>query len=325
MEPLMKSRLLASLFLIPLTISVLHADVTLRYRMEVKMNPSLPAPLVAAAMKGIESAAPQDMALSFRNGKGYSSSSAGFNSFTDFTAGEVTLLDTAGKRYSKLKSDQFAASLAGAMPQIPADATNVLASMKTHVSPARLTGRTAVIEGVEAEEHEIVFSMDGPAMPNMPPAPMMKMVMQLWTAKQSEVLRVPAIRELTGYTLYAYATTNPMASVEGMLKQLPGFSDAIESLTKEMQNGTPMLRMHIDQFMPAIAAMMRQMPAGANNPFGANFDADAPLMQMNEEAVELSSAPVLDSLFQIPAGYQEAPAADLIKSMFAKSTAAVKP
>jgi hypothetical protein len=47
-------------------------------------------------------------------------------------------------------------------------------------------------------------------------------------------------------------------------------------------------------------------------------------MQMNQEVAELSAAPVPDSVFQIPEGYQEAPAADLIKTLLTKSQAAAK-
>jgi hypothetical protein len=98
-----------------------------------------------------------------------------------------------------------------------------------------------------------------------------------------------------------------------MMKQLPGFSDGFEPLMKEMQKGTTVLRMHIDMFMPGMAAMLKQMPAA---------DPDAPFMQMNQEVVELSTAPVPDSVFQIPEGYQEAPAGELVKGLLAKSQAA---
>jgi hypothetical protein len=76
-------------------------------------------------------------------------------------------------------------------------------------------------------------------------------------------------------------------------------------------------------FMPAMAAMLQRMPAGGN-PSGASIDPNEPFMQMNQEVVEISSAPVPDSVFQIPEGYQEAPASDLIKGLLAKSQAAAK-
>jgi TonB family protein len=144
--------------------------------------------------------------------------------------------------------------------------------------------------------------------------------MQLWTAKPGEVLRVPAIRELAGYSLWSYATMNPIAGVETLMEELPGAANAFAPLTKEMR-GAQMLRVHIDMFMPAIAAAFERLPAGSN-PLGAGFDPNAPLLQIDQEAVELSSEPVSDSFFQVPEGYQEAAVSDLIKGMLAKSQTA---
>ena len=306
-------RAFASVFLMSLTLSVVHADVTLRYKMEVKANPALPAQMAARAL-------PQESLLRLKGGKGFSSS-MGFNSIIDFATKEITLLDTATKRYAKMTSDQFAEEMARAMPEMPAQARAAMSSMKADVSPARLTGRTAIIQGVEAEEREIAMSVGGPAMPNMPSGPMVKMVMQLWSAKPGEAVRVPAIRELTGYSLWSYATMNPTAFVGKTMNQLPGFSDVFENLLKEMQKGTTVLRMHMEMFMPAMAAMLARMPAGSN-PSGASFDPNEPFMQMNQEVAELSAAP--DSVFQVPEDYQEAPAGDLIKGLLAKSQAAAK-
>jgi hypothetical protein len=301
--------------------AALYADVTLRYKTETKMNPNLPAAM-AAGMNGMGVATSQDSVIQLKGGKGLYTA-AGFNSIVDFTTQEMTLLDATGGRYAKVTADQLGDALAGAMPKIPAEASAIMASMKTDVSPAKVTGRTAVIQGVEAEEREIVISIGGPAIPNMPAGPLVRMVMQMWTAKPGEVLRIPAIRELTGYSLWSYATMNPTAGIEGMMKLMPGLADTVTPLMKEMQKGTTILRTHVEMFMPMMAAMLKQMPAGAN-PTGGSLDPDAPLMQMNTEAVELSSATVPDSVFQIPEGYREAPASDVVKTMFAKFQPAVK-
>ncbi len=307
-------RTFASIFPLALTLSVAHADVTLRYKMEIKTNSALPAQMARVM--------PQETVLRLKGGKGFSTS-MGFNSIIDFTTKEITLLDTAGKRYAKLPYDQYGEEVARAMPEMPAEARANMPSMKADISPARVTGRTAVIQGVEAEEREIVVSVEGPALPNMPAGPMVKMVMQLWSAKPGEVMRVPAIRELTGYSLWSYATMNPAASMGKAMKQFPGFSDVFDPLMKEMMKGATVLRMHMDMFMPAMAAMLQRMPAGSH-PSGASFDPNEPFMQMNQEVAELSTAPVPDSVFQIPEGYQEAPASDLIKGLLAKSQAAAK-
>ena len=291
-------RTFASIFPLALTLSVAHADVTLRYKMEIKTNSSLPAQMARVM--------PQETVLRLKGGKGFSTS-MGFNSIIDFTTKEITLLDTAGKRYAKLPYDQYGEEVARAMPEMPAEARAVMPSMKTDVSPARVTGRTAVIQGVEAEEREISVSVEGPAMPNMPSGPMVKLVIHLWSAKPGEVMRVPAIRELTGYSLWSYATMNPAASMGKAMKQIPGFADIFEPLMKEMMKGATVLRVHMDMFMPVMAAMLQRMPAGSN-PSGASIDPNEPFMQMNQEVVELSTAPVPDSVFQIPEGYQEAAA-----------------
>jgi hypothetical protein len=303
-------RAFAFVFLIPLTLPVLHADVTLRYKTEIKMNATLPAQMTAA-LGGADSLIPKDRVLRLKDGKGYSTA-AGYNSITDFTTQEITLLDDTTSRYAKLKASQLSGALVGAAPKLPAEASALMASLKTEVSPVRVTGRTAVIQGVETEEREIVISVAGPAMPNVPAGPMVRMVMQMWTAKPGEVLRVPAIRELTGYSLWSWTTMNPISGMEGMMKQVPGFADILEPLMTEMQKGTTLMRTHMDMFMPAMAAMLKQLPGGAS------FDPDTPLMQMNQEAVELSTAPVPGSVFQIPEGFHEADASDLIQGVFSR-------
>jgi hypothetical protein len=310
-------RAFASALLVPLTLSVVYADVTVRYKMEVKMNPALPAGMAAGVMKAL----PQESVLRLKGGKGWSSAALGYDSIVDFTTREITLLDAAGKRYAKTTYDRFSEEMAAAMPEMPAQARGAAASMKTDVSPAKLTGRTTVIQGVEAEEREIVVSVEGPPTQNMPPGPTVRMLMQFWTAKAGEVMRVPAIRELTGYSLWSYATMNPAAAMGKMMKQFPG-SDAFEPLMKEMQQGTTVLRIHMDVFMPTMAAMLQRVPAG-NRSIHA-IDPSTPFMQMDQEVAEISTAPVPDRVFQIPEGFQEAAASELIKGMVAKSRAAAR-
>jgi TonB family protein len=311
-------RALASLMPMLLPFSVLRADVTLRYKTEVKMNPTLPAQM-AATTQGLGSVQSHEIVLRLKGGKGFSESPA-FSSILDFTTKEITYLDTAGKRYAKLAYGQYLDEVARATAEMPAAARAAVASTKVDVSPVRATGRTSVIQGVEVEEREVVFSLEAPAAPNMPAGPAVRMVMQLWTAKPGEVLRVPAIRELAGYSLWSYTTMNPVAGVETLMKPWPGFAAAFGPLMKELQ-GAHALRAHIDMFMPAITAALERLPAGSH-PLGAGFDPNAPLIQMDEEVVELSSDPVPDSFFQIPEGYQEAPIADLLKGMAAKTQTA---
>jgi hypothetical protein len=308
----MTTRRLTPLLLLPFTVSVLSADVTLRYKTEMTMNMSLPGGASKAAQGAMNAALPHDVTLLEKDGKTFSSFNT-FNAITDFNTKQTVLLDTAGKRYAKIDAEKLAAEMAGAMPQMPAAANALPGSMKMNASAPSATGRTAVIQGIEAEEQEFVLTMDGPPIPGLPPGPMMREVLQLWFAKPGEVLRVPAIRELTGYAMWSAATTNPAGQLEAMFKQFPGGSDLLAGLVKNMQHGV-MLRMHVEMFMPSMAEMLRQIPA-EDNPGAAAFDPDAPLMQMNQEAVEISSASIPASQFEIPEGFQEVAIADLIKDM----------
>jgi hypothetical protein len=119
-------RAFASAFLLPLTLSVANADVTLRYKMEIKANPTLAAQKAAGAMS-LESVD------RYKGGKGFSAV-LGFNSIVDFTTKEVTVLDTAGKRYAKVTARQLGEEMGRAMLAMPAQARASTAPVKADVA-----------------------------------------------------------------------------------------------------------------------------------------------------------------------------------------------
>jgi len=303
------------ILLASIALPALDADVTTRYNTEITINPAVSA-LAASAKKGANWSAPQEMTLRLKGVKGFSSA-MGVESIIDFGTKEMTILDPSSMRYAKMTSEQFADELVKALPQMSAATSAALASVTPSVSPASLTGRTAVIQGVEAEEREMVVSMEGPAIPNAPAGLAVRMVMQIWAAKSSEATRVPAIRELTAHSLESFANMNPMANLERVMKQLPGFGDSLEPFLKETQNGTVILRMHIDLFIPAMAAIMKRMAADG-------LDEGAPFAQVNQELVELSTEPIPDSAFQIPEGYREVSSSELVQAVLAKTKAALQ-
>jgi hypothetical protein len=301
----------------------LQADVTVRYKTDIQMNSSLPPAITQQATQGMMNGSiPTDISMQLKGGKGYSSAGIA-TAIVDFTKQEITLIDKDGKRYATVGVNDLADQMMAAMPVIPDQAKAMMASMKSHFA-SKTTGATATIAGVESEERQAELTIDAPAMPNVPEGPMMRMVMHIWTAKQSEVMKNAAIRELTGYNLYSYSVLNPLGMMEKMFQQMPGFGDAFGGLVKEMKSGgTPaVMRLQVEMFMPMIAAMMKQNPQAAAM-FG-NFDGNSPLMTMTQNVSELSTATVPESVFQIPDGYQTAPPVDLIKAMFFKATAAAK-
>jgi hypothetical protein len=318
-HPRLRSTTLVWLTLLGLP--ALRADVTLRYKTQVDINPNLPQQITQQAMKTLDASLPPSETRQFKNGKMFSSGSQA--AIIDFTKREITLLDPAGKRYATVPADRYGDEIARAMPEMPAEAKAGMAAMKGHAE-SKATGRTATIQGVECDEREIVMTVDLPPMPNVLAGPMMRMVMHIWTAKASEAARVPAIGELAGYNLFSIAGMDPVTSMAKTFQQIQGFGDTMATLMKELQSGgtSVFLRMQMEMYMPMLAALLKQMP---NSPAGAGFDADAPLVHVNQELAEISTAPVPDSVFRVPEGYQSVPAADLLKDLIKQKMAQAQP
>jgi hypothetical protein len=320
---LLSSRyLLASLTL--LAMPVLNADVTLKYKSEVKLNPTLPPMIAQQATKGMNGALAPESSMQFKGGKGLNSAS-GITSISDFTKQEITLLDKEGKRYATVPAAKIADEMTAAMPQLPEQAKAAMASMKSHYSSKPGTS-VATIQGVEAEEKQMEITVDMPAIPNVPAGPMMRLVMHVWMPKAGEALKNAAIREIAGHNLFAYTTMNPAATMAKMFQQMPGFLDAFDGMMKDLQSaGVPViLRMQMEMYMPMIGAMMKQNPqAGAM--FGAGFDPDAAFVTMSQDLAEISTAAIPDAVFQVPEGFKQVPASDILKDMVTKMQAQAAP
>lgn len=298
----------------------MSADVTLRYKTTFKLNPSLPAQMAEQAMKGMGDAIPLESVYQLKEGKG-ASSMGRFRAIVDFTTQRITIVDPGQKRMATTTSSELVDELSKSLANMPAAAREAMAAMKANAD-SKLTGRTTTVQGIETEEREVTMTVEGPPVPNMPPGPMFKLSIHFWTAKADEVLRVPALREFAGHNMWGYATMNPAGSFDKMLQQMPGMGEAFGKVMKDMQAAKAMLlRSEFQMWMPAIAAMMKQMPAD-QNPFGAGFDADAPFLEMSQDLTELSSAPVSASVFAVPEGYQEAPIGEMVRDMMPKTAGA---
>ena len=306
------------LFLLAAAAGSLCADVTVRYKSEIK-SPFMQA-MPGEMQAQLQSMMPSSTSTRVKGNKGISEM-GWMSAIMDLSAHQIVLLNNTGKKYAISADDQYTKSVTQSVPEVPEAARAALASPKTKTE-TNVTGRTATIQGIEAEEREIVTTIDGPTMPGMPPISI-RMVMQVWMAKASEVDRVPALKELAAYTSANYSTFNPMGTLQKMLAMLPGAGDSMTSLIAEMtRKDSVMMRMHIEMFMPMLAELAKMAPAGAS-PL-PEFDANAPLFQINQEVTELSTAPVTDSVFQVPADYEKQPIDEFMKSLLAKFVPAAK-
>jgi len=287
---------------------LLRGDATLRYHTDVKTAAGVPGLPTGG---GPDLAGVRDMVVRIKGNKAYSTQ-GNLTSIMDLTTQDMTLIDTVHKRFAKVSASQYAEQVKAAIPAMPTEARTALASMKTSVD-TRSTGRTATIQGIQSEEHEFVLTMDLP--PGGPPqaGPLMKMLMQIWTAKREEAQRVPALQEFQNYTASATSTMNPMEMVKQVFSALPGLGDNFGSMIAEMsKSGSMSMRMHTEVTMPFLAAMAQQ-----GVPLPPGFDPSAPVIQMNQELVELSTDPVDGALFEIPQDYQPAALEEILKGAVA--------
>jgi len=283
---------------------LLRGDATLRYHTDVKTAAGVPG---LPAGGGPDLAGVRDMVVRIKGNKAYSTQ-GNLTSIMDLTTQDMTLIDTVHKRFAKVSASQYAEQVKAAIPTIPSEARTALASMKTSVD-TRSTGRTATIQGIQAEEHEFVLTMDLP--PGGPPqaGPLMKMFMQIWTAKPEEAQRVPALQEFQNYTASATSSMNPMEMVRQVFSALPGLGDSLGSMVADMsKSGSMSMRVHTEVTMPFLAAMAQQ-----GVPLPPGFDASAPVIEMNQELTELSTDPIDGALFEIPQDFLPASLEEILK------------
>jgi hypothetical protein len=303
---------------------VLHADVTVRYKTDFKLGSFLPA----AAQQQISSQKlpfPPVMVVQIKGDKGYSTAGLAA-SLLDFTKQQITVLDSTHKLFATVYMKDFPGEIGAAMPtmpSIPPAAQKILESIKSNFS-VRKTGRTDMILGVQVEESELTLTIQMPVPADLPLPPgmfqpgeivtVMKMVMQIWSATPAELARVPALGEL-GAHMSATRLMNPAAWLQQMLGRLPGFVEgATPMLDYFSKSNSPTLKSHGEIYIPVMARIAQLQQAQGQKP-PAGLDADAPLLEINSEATELSDAALDDSIFVVPADYQSTTLTDLFKTL----------
>jgi hypothetical protein len=138
--------------------------------------------------------------------------------------------------------------------------------------------------------------------------------MQVWMADPEEAQRVPALQEFKNYTASAGYAMNPAVMLEQIAASIPGLGEDLGRMIAEVsKDGGVALRVHLEILAPFLAIMSQQMPAAVGRALPAGVDPKAPLVQMNQELVEISSDPLDDSIFQIPADYQPAPLSEIMR------------
>jgi hypothetical protein len=289
----------------------LQADTTIRYKTEVNSLTAIPA-------------VPAGSLIYMKGNRGVTTS-GGMTTIADFAKQEITLIDTVRKKYATIRASEYGAKMEQGLAQAAgptqmAGAAEVFKSMKT-TCESKKTGRTEVIQGVQAEEREQTCSLainlpDSLKHADAPETGMgIKFVTHIWFASPAERLRVPGLWQLSGFELWSKYFVNPM---EAMGKFMPGGMAAMYADMQKDQSVIMRLNMEAYMDMPSI-------PGGAAAAGLPTITPGSPVMKMTHEIVELSTAPLDDSLFQVPDDCSAEPFGDVFNGMIARLQAPKTP
>jgi TonB family protein len=312
-------------FALPLALlasQTVWADLAIRYQFEFKFGPALPAAAADAAKAQLASLFPGGIATLVKGDK-CASSFGPLNSIIDGGKGEITLLNPETKRFATIPQASYMEKVLG-QQQVPAAAQQALQGLLQNLKidvQMKQTGQSRTIQGIQAEEYLAIISME---MPNPAGIPLgFRMEMHEWLATAGELTRIPALNQIAGCSAGLGGSADPSAMIEKILGPLGGsngLSDAVQKLAA--LKGKLALSTQVEVFAPALVAMMQaQGGAGA----APATDVNAPLGEISFELAELSTNPLPDTMFQVPAGYQEAPLEDLLQAIKPASPAQGQP
>jgi hypothetical protein len=276
----------------------LHADVTIRYQTNF----------------GKTSEADLSFSLRMKGTKGRVTSD-GATMILDSVKREVTLLDAGHHQYAIIPASEYAGKVATTIAGMGGPGLDIFGAMKTKVESQSI-GRPEVIHGVQAEGRQIAFTMEMPGNGERNPSDLgMKVVIEIWTAKPAEAQRIPAIRELAGFSLWQKLFLDPVEMLGPLAPKTSDTGNAMEKLFAEIgKNQSVLLRMHMEMFMPSMGSQPNQ-PGQAGT---------APFMQMTQEVADISTAPVEDAEFVVPADYTVAPFDQVLEATMGGKAAAAK-
>ncbi len=221
---------------------------------------------------------------------------------------QITFMNPETRKYATVPM----AAYPGALPVSATDSQameKMFQNLKFDVQTKK-TGRSGMLNGIRADEYEMVLSFDMPSAHQTSSG--FKMVIQQWIASPEETDRIPAIQEFAGYSARVQNKMNSYDVMQKVFAQLPALGEKLRGPLEELRkiNSSLVLKMHVAGYMPSVALMLssnRQGPLPA-------FDADAPLFEISMNLTELSTGAIPDSAFLTPEGYEAAPMDDLVKS-----------
>lgn len=293
-----------------LLLSSLRADVTVRYETTVTLSPIMPP----EAQDQVKQAGAVPITMLVKGSKGYTLTGS-FASVTDLAKQISVVMDANKKTYASVAMNDYEQAVSQLVPKPSAEAQSMLANMEMNLE-SKNTGRTETIHGILAQERQIVLTTSIKNTTDQEkPGVMSRMVMEIWSAAPGEAARVPALGEIERFSALSKTAFDPTNMIQQMLGPYSAMTKGYDALAKELvDRPTLVLRTRIRVYVPAMAQAATAL-AQAGRPV-PEFDPDGPLSEINQEVVELSTAPINDSAFEVPAGYQESTMLEIFKTRF---------
>jgi hypothetical protein len=303
----------AALFVIALfgfVARLARADVTITYKTSIKSAPIMP-PEVQTQLASIV-AQPQTMYV--KGGKS-STTSHGITSIADLSQKTTTMIDASKKKYATGGTEDVQRAMVSVAPK-PSDETLAALQNITSTFESKATGRMQTISGIEAEEHRLTLTMiqgkEGLQGGLERSGEMMRMVMEVWTPVPGQSTHLRALAEVERFTALHGTAMNPATMIQQMFPAYGDMAKTYQSLAKALDGKGVILRMHTSLYVPLLADIAQAF-AAAGRPV-PNFDPKGPMSEITMEMTALSTAPVQDSVFAIPAGFEQTTLEEIIKS-----------
>jgi TonB family protein len=289
-------RILISLLL--LFCAAARADVTVRYSLDLKFNSKLPIPPEATAK--LNAFVPTEMSLRIKGDKAWSNF-AMITSIADLSTGRITLLDPHTRRFATIPASAYPPYLQ-TVQVLPPEVQKILENIKFDVQTHK-TGRQDTVRGILTEERKSAISVEIPVPQKGPVG--FKLVVEQWLALPEEISRIPALGEFAAHGARAAAPLNPAGMIQRALAQTPALAErvrsAFEALAQDKRTFSAKTRVRL--YAPVLALTI------------PGLNADEAVMELSIDVAGISSAPVPDSVFEVPADYQSASMEELLKSM----------
>lgn len=288
----------------------LFADVTITLRSEAQSLQPIPMGMKMGLLGSAKGSSLQTMRV---KGNRCLSSSETSSSLIDLSTQDVTLIDSVRKVYATVSLAKYGEIIAASMPKSNPAAQGKV-KMKTTTS-VRHTGQTETIHGIQAEEREITMLAETEIAADSPlSGPLVRLVIQVWTAKHEEMVGRPALRELANFFAVRNAFANPIEMLQRVATSFTGSAEGMSAVVDEFRKGnSTILRGVSEVYMPILGAAFEKLAAQRGQPLSAGFDPNAPFTRMTQEVVEFSTATLDEGLFQIPPDYRAETSDEFLK------------